>query len=245
MDDRDFIYWLHGIMEYGNFETLKTDLIDQIMDNICEVYDNVHNKGIMNDFDAMRIISFIEGALMYYDDASIEHKVKVCRLIKNELFDLYARYQDKKQHKMPLYKQDYITFSPYEEKIVKNLSYDETSKILDAFKDIFFPKPKEEKKIIESSEEKDKQDQSEKEEQTTDVVQDNEKTIPVSDTKNQTELAQDDPNIYLTFVDDSTIADDLTIGNQDTVDDLMQASEEASETSETLDSIVNNISERA
>jgi len=106
MDDRDFIYWLKGIFQFGTFDTLKPDQVDQIMENIMEVYDSVQNQGVMNDFDSMRIIAFIEGALLYYDDAPLEHRVKTTTLIKNEVMEVYHKFRDDDPSaRLPLFKQ--------------------------------------------------------------------------------------------------------------------------------------------
>lgn len=109
MDDRDFIYWLNGIFEFVELDVLKSEQIDQIMENIIEVYDNVQRNGVMNDFDSMRIIAFIEGSLMYYDEAPIEHKVKVTTLIKNEIKEMYYRFRDNVPDRLPLFRQGAVT----------------------------------------------------------------------------------------------------------------------------------------
>lgn len=115
MDDRDFIYWMNGIFEFGEFDVLKTEQIDQIMENIIEVYDNVKKHGVLNDFDSIRVISFIEGALMYFDEASIEHKVKVTTLIRNEIKEMYCGFRDDNpDSRLPLMK---------ERSVVDNLMY--------------------------------------------------------------------------------------------------------------------------
>lgn len=107
MDDRDFIYWIGGIFDFGNFndfDTLNTEHVEQIIENICDVYEHVQKYGLINDFDSMRIISFIEGALMYYGDLPIDHKIKVTNLIRSEVEDAMNRLRDQFKEKMPLLK---------------------------------------------------------------------------------------------------------------------------------------------
>jgi len=103
MDDRDFIYWVNGVFESSK-DVLEIDQVDQIMENICDVYDTVQNNGVINDFDSMRVIALIEGALMYYDDLPHPNKQKITRLIKNEIEDSMSRFRDKSKEKMPLFK---------------------------------------------------------------------------------------------------------------------------------------------
>lgn len=112
MDDRDFIYWLYGIFEFGDFETLKPHQVEIIVENICEVYDNVQKQGLMNDLDAMRVMFLIEGSLMYYEEAPLEHKIKVCNLIKNEITDIYHRLRSNSEKKLPLYKTNILEIYP-------------------------------------------------------------------------------------------------------------------------------------
>lgn len=106
MDDRDFIYWLNGIFQFGTIDVLKSDQVDQIMENIMDVYDNVKQHGVINDFDSMRVISFIEGSLLYFDESSIEHKAKITTLIKNEITEMYYKFRDEdSSNRLPLFKQ--------------------------------------------------------------------------------------------------------------------------------------------
>lgn len=104
MDDRDFIYWINGIFEFAQFETLKSEQVDQIIERLCDVYESIRENGAFNDLDSMRIISFIEGALMYYNEASIEYKIKVTNLIRNEVALICERFEDKDEEKMPMFK---------------------------------------------------------------------------------------------------------------------------------------------
>lgn len=104
MDDRDFVYWLFGLLESHSDETLASEQIESIIENIFEVYSYIQKEGIVNDFDALRIISFIEGSLMYYDEADFDYQEKVCNLIKNEVSDLYFKYRDTNDEKLPLFR---------------------------------------------------------------------------------------------------------------------------------------------
>lgn len=102
MDDRDFIYWLYGVFEYGNISIISDELAETIIENVCEVYDNTRDSGVLNDFEALRLAAFLEGCLMYYPDSSDENKERVSRLIKNEILDIGSRYRDRDE-----------TFAPY------------------------------------------------------------------------------------------------------------------------------------
>ena len=42
----------------------------------------------------MRVIAFIEGCLMYYDVATVEHKIKIATLIRNEIRDIFYKFKD-------------------------------------------------------------------------------------------------------------------------------------------------------
>lgn len=102
MDDRDFIYWLYGVFEYGNISIISDELAETIIENVCEVYDHTRDSGVLNDFEALRLAAFLEGCLMYYPDLSDENKERVSRLIKNEILDIGSRYRDRDE-----------TFAPY------------------------------------------------------------------------------------------------------------------------------------
>lgn len=85
MDDRDFIYWINGMFEFKDIDILRSSQIEQIIENIMEVHEFIRDNGFFNDLDAFRVISLIEGSLLYYEEASIEHKIKTTNLIKNEV----------------------------------------------------------------------------------------------------------------------------------------------------------------
>lgn len=106
MDDRDFIYWLNGMFEFGNFDTFKQDQVEQITENIIEVYDQIDKSGFVNSLESLRVISMIEGALLYYEEATIEHKVKTTNLIRNEIDEVCYRFKtEEPEERKPLIKQ--------------------------------------------------------------------------------------------------------------------------------------------
>ncbi len=108
MDDRDFIYWINGMFEFGNFDTFKQEQVEQITENIIEVYDNIDKNGFVNCLESLRVISMIEGALLYYEESSIEHKVKTTNLIRNEVDEVCYRFKtEEPEERTPLIKQTY------------------------------------------------------------------------------------------------------------------------------------------
>lgn len=108
MDDRDFIYWLYGLLEFTSFDVFREEHINTIIENIICVHDSIQQRGAINDLEAFRIISFIEGSLMYYSGAPSLYQEKIYRLIKNEVTDLYYQYQEE-EPKNPYFKYELVS----------------------------------------------------------------------------------------------------------------------------------------
>jgi hypothetical protein len=107
MDDRDFIYFMNGALKFKPVDIISSQQADIMIENICEVYKHIQESGYINDFDSLRIISFIEGTLMYYDDQPYETKKRITSLIKNEIDDVMWRFERDTEEKTPFFTKDF------------------------------------------------------------------------------------------------------------------------------------------
>jgi len=125
MDDRDFIYFMNGALKFKPEEqALSGEQVDLIIENVCDVYKNIQTTGYINDFDSSRMISFIEGALMYYDEQPYEVKKKITSIIKNEVDEVMWRFERDSEDKIPFFTKEFETEKIKKDQKEENLLFD-------------------------------------------------------------------------------------------------------------------------
>lgn len=84
MTDVEFIHWLYGYFSMTNDTKFTEKQIDTMMDMMMIVQEHVRETGSIEDLECYRIISMIEGCLMYYPHLDLNAQSNTFTLIKNE-----------------------------------------------------------------------------------------------------------------------------------------------------------------
>lgn len=95
MNDKECICWLQGFFEMNDeFESFSEKQVDTIIENISLALQKNKETGMIEDFESFRVLSLIEGLLLFYDEHSEEIRESVFNTIKNEVSNIIVENEN-------------------------------------------------------------------------------------------------------------------------------------------------------